>query len=160
MLSVKLICVGKMKEKHYISAFDEYKKRLGAYCKFELVELTEQRLSDSPSDKEISAALDKEAAEIEKQIPSGAAVCAMCIEGEMKSSTDLASVFEKWTNSGKSKICFIIGGSCGLSERIKRQADLRLSMSRMTFPHHLARVMVGEQIYRAFTIIEGSKYHK
>ena len=160
MLSVKLICVGKMKEKHYISAFDEYKKRLGAYCKFELVELAEQRLSDSPSDKEISAALDKEAAEIEKQIPSGAAVCAMCIEGEMKSSTDLASVFEKWTNSGKSKICFIIGGSCGLSERIKRQADLRLSMSRMTFPHHLARVMVGEQIYRAFTIIEGSKYHK
>ncbi|MBO5975919.1 MAG: 23S rRNA (pseudouridine(1915)-N(3))-methyltransferase RlmH [Oscillospiraceae bacterium] len=160
MLSVKLICVGKMKEKHYISAFDEYKKRLGAYCRFELVELTEQRLSDSPSDKEIVAALDKEAAEIEKQIPSGAAVCAMCIEGEMKSSTDLASVFEKWTNSGKSKICFIIGGSCGLSERIKRQADLRLSMSRMTFPHHLARVMVGEQIYRAFTIIEGSKYHK
>ena len=160
MLSVKLICVGKMKEKHYISAFDEYRKRLGAYCKFELIELAEQRLSDSPSDKEISAALDKEAAEIEKQIPSGAAVCAMCIEGEMKSSTDLASVFEKWTNSGKSKICFIIGGSCGLSDRIKRQADLRLSMSRMTFPHHLARVMVGEQIYRAFTIIEGSKYHK
>ena len=160
MLSVKLICVGKMKEKHYISAFDEYRKRLGAYCKFELIELAEQRLSDSPSDKEISAALDKEAAEIEKQIPSGAAVCAMCIEGEMKSSTDLASVFEKWTNSGKSKICFIIGGSCGLSDRIKRQADLSLSMSRMTFPHHLARVMVGEQIYRAFTIIEGSKYHK
>ncbi len=160
MLSVKLICVGKMKEKHYISAFDEYKKRLGAYCKFELVELTEQRLSDSPSDKEISAALDKEATEIEKQIPTGAAVCAMCIEGDMKSSTDLAAVFEKWTNSGKSKICFIIGGSCGLSDRIKRQADLRLSMSRMTFPHHLARVMVGEQIYRAFTIIEGSKYHK
>ena len=160
MLSVKLICVGKMKEKHYISAFDEYKKRLGAYCKFELVELTEQRLSDSPSDKEIAAALDKEACEIEKQIPSGAAVCAMCIEGDMKSSVDLAAVFEKWTNSGKSKICFIIGGSCGLSERIKKQADLRLSMSRMTFPHHLARVMVGEQIYRAFTIIEGSKYHK
>ena len=160
MLGVKLICVGKMKEKHYISAFDEYRKRLGAYCKFELIELSEQRLSENPSDKEISAALDKEAAEIEKQIPSGAALCALCIEGEMKSSTDLANIFEKWTNSGKSKICFVIGGSCGLSQRIKNQADLRLSMSRMTFPHHLARVMVGEQIYRAFTIIEGSKYHK
>lgn len=160
MLNVKLICVGKMKEKHYISAFEEYRKRLGAYCRFELVELTEQRLPDNPSDKEISLALEKEAAEIEKQIPSGAALCAMCIEGDMKSSTELAAVFEKWSNSGKSKFCFVIGGSCGLSHRIKNQADMRLSMSRMTFPHHLARVMVGEQIYRAFTIIEGSKYHK
>jgi len=160
MIGVKLICVGKMKEKHYISAFDEYKKRLGAYCKFELCELTEQRLSDNPSEKEIAAALEKEAIEIEKQIPNGAAVCAMCIEGEMKSSTELARCFEKWTGSGKSKFCFIIGGSYGLSQRIKDKADQKLSMSRMTFPHHLARVMVGEQIYRAFTIIEGSKYHK
>lgn len=149
-----------MKEKHYISAFDEYKKRLGAYCRFELIELAEQRLGDNPSEKEIAAALEKEAAEIEKQIPSGAAVCAMCIEGEMKSSTELAGCFEKWSNAGKSKFCFIIGGSFGLSPRIKSMAELRLSMSRMTFPHHLARVMVGEQIYRAFTIIEGSKYHK
>lgn len=160
MLSVKLICVGKMKEKHYISAFEEYRKRLGAYCKFELVELAEQRLPENPSEKEISVALEKEAVEIEKQIPSGAVLCAMCIEGHMKSSTELAEIFEKWKNSGKSKFCFIIGGSFGLSDRIKNQADLRLSMSRMTFPHHLARVMVGEQIYRAFTIIEGSKYHK
>ena len=160
MLNIKLICVGKMKEKHYISAFEEYRKRLGAYCRFELVELNEQRIPENPSDKEISLALEKEAAEIEKQIPSGAALCAMCIEGDMKSSTELAAVFEKWSNSGKSKFCFVIGGSCGLSQRIKNQADMRLSMSRMTFPHHLARVMVGEQIYRAFTIIEGSKYHK
>ena len=160
MISVKLICVGKMKEKHYISAFDEYKKRLGAYCKFELIELPEQRLGENPSEKEIAAALEKEAAEIEKQIPSGAAVCAMCIEGEMYSSTDLASRFQKWMSSGKSKICFVIGGSFGMSSKVKSAADLRLSMSRMTFPHHLARVMVGEQIYRAFTIIEGSKYHK
>ena len=160
MISVKLICVGKMKEKHYISAFEEYKKRLGAYCRFELIELAEQRLGDNPSEKEIAAALEKEAAEIEKQIPAGAAVCAMCIEGDMKSSTELASQFEKWMGGGKSRICFIIGGSFGMSARIKAKADLRLSMSRMTFPHHLARVMVGEQIYRAFTIIEGTKYHK
>ncbi|MBQ9733395.1 MAG: 23S rRNA (pseudouridine(1915)-N(3))-methyltransferase RlmH, partial [Clostridia bacterium] len=98
--------------------------------------------------------------DIEKQIPAGAALCAMCIEGEMKSSTELASQFEKWMTSGKSKICFLIGGSFGMAQRIKQRADLRLSMSRMTFPHHLARVMAGEQIYRAFTIIEGSKYHK
>jgi len=160
MINVKLICVGKMKEKHYISAFEEYKKRLGAYCRFELTELPEQRLGDNPSEKEIAAALEKEALEIEKQIPSGAAVCAMCIEGDMKSSNDLASQFGKWMSSGKSKICFIIGGSYGMSPKIKAKADLKLSMSRMTFPHHLARVMVGEQIYRAFTIIEGSKYHK
>ncbi|MBQ8264395.1 MAG: 23S rRNA (pseudouridine(1915)-N(3))-methyltransferase RlmH [Oscillospiraceae bacterium] len=160
MITVKLICVGKMKEKHYISAFDEYKKRLGAYCRFELVELSEQRLGDNPSPKEIEAALEKEASDIEKQIPAGAALCAMCIEGEMKSSTELASQFEKWMTSGKSKICFLIGGSFGMAQRIKQRADLRLSMSRMTFPHHLARVMAGEQIYRAFTIIEGSKYHK
>lgn len=160
MISVKLICVGKMKEKYYISAFEEYRKRLGAFCKFELVELTEQRLSDSPSEKETSAALEKEAAEIEKQIPAGAAVTALCIEGNLKSSTELASQVEKWTNAGKSKLCFIIGGSCGMSERIKQSADLKLSMSKMTFPHHLARVMVIEQIYRAFTIIDGSKYHK
>ena len=160
MISLKLICVGKMKEKFYISAFEEYRKRLGAYCKFELVELTEQRLSDSPSEKEISAALEKESLEIEKNIPAGAAVIALCIEGAMKSSTELASQIEKWTNAGKSKFCFIIGGSCGMSERIKASADLKLSMSRMTFPHHLARVMVTEQIYRAFTIIDGTKYHK
>lgn len=160
MTGVKLICVGKMKEKHYISAFDEYKKRLGAFCRLELVELAEQRLGDDPSEKEIAAALEKEADEIEKHIPSGAALCAMCIEGEMKSSTELASLLEKWTLAGKSRICFVIGGSFGMSPRIKNRADLRLSMSRMTFPHHLARVMVGEQIYRAFTIIEGTKYHK
>ncbi len=160
MINLKLICVGKMKEKHYISAFDEYRKRLGAYCKFELVELAEQRLGENPSEKEISAALEKEAQEIEKHLFPGCAVCAMCIEGELKSSTELANQFEKWTTSGKSRICFIIGGSFGMAQRIKNRADLRLSMSRMTFPHHLARVMVGEQIYRAFTIIEGSKYHK
>lgn len=160
MLNIKLICVGKMKEKHYISAFEEYKKRLGAYCKFEMIELPEQRLGENPSDKEIFNALEKEAQEIEKQLASGSAVCAFCIEGEMKSSTELASVIEKWTNAGKSRICFVIGGSFGLSPRIKSRADLRLSMSRMTFPHHLARVMAGEQIYRAFTITEGSKYHK
>lgn len=160
MLSIKLICVGKMKEKYYIEAFEEYRKRLGAYCRFEVEELTEQRLGDNPSQGEITAALEKEAAEIEKGIPSGAAVVAMCVEGVQKSSPELAAQIAAWAGMGKSKICFLIGGSFGMSERIKARADLRLSMSRMTFPHHLARVMVGEQIYRALAINEGSKYHK
>jgi len=160
MLGVKLICVGKMKEKHFVAAFEEYRKRLGAFCKFELVEITEQRLSDNPSEKEIEAALLKEAQEIEKNIPASSAVIAMCIEGTQKSSTELADTFQNWQNGGKSRLCFLIGGSFGMHESIKKRADLRLSMSKMTFPHHLARVMAAEQIYRAFTIIEGTRYHK
>ena len=160
MLGVTLICVGKMKEKHYISAFEEYRKRLGAFCRFELIELPEQRLSEDPSEKEIAAALEKEAAEIEKKIPSGAAVVAMCVEGTQKSSPELAEQIRQWANGGRNKLCFLVGGSFGMSERIKEKADLKLSVSKMTFPHHLFRVMLAEQIYRAFTILEGSRYHK
>lgn len=149
-----------MKEKYYTDAFAEYKKRLGAFCRFEVEELTEQRLSENPSEKEIAAALDKEAAEIEKRIPAGAAVIAMCVEGKEMSSPALAKQLQSWTNAGKSRLCFIVGGSCGMSEKIKARADLRLSVSPMTFPHHLFRVMLAEQIYRAFTILEGSRYHK
>lgn len=160
MLGVKLICVGKMKEKYYMDAVAEYTKRLRAYCKFEIVELPEYRLGDNPSDKEIEAALEKEAHEIEKQIPPGAAVVAMCIEGKKKSSVELAKQMAQWAASGKSRLCFLIGGSFGMHPGIKQRADLKLSMSDMTFPHHLARVMLVEQIYRGFTINEGSRYHK
>ena len=160
MLGVTLICVGKMKEKHYVSAFEEYQKRLGAFCRFELIEIPEQRLSENPSEKEIAAALDKEAAEIEKKLPSGAAVVAMCVEGTQKSSPELAQQLQNWANAGVSRVCFLVGGSFGMSERIKARADLRLSVSKMTFPHHLFRVMLAEQIYRAFAINEGSRYHK
>ncbi len=160
MLTVKLICVGKMKEKHFMDAFEEYRKRLGAYCRFELEELSEQRLGEAPSEKEISAALEKEGSEILKRVPSGAALVAMCVEGRQKSSPELAKQISSWANAGKSRICFLIGGSFGMSKSVKAKADLRLSMSEMTFPHHLARVMLAEQIYRAFTIIEGSRYHK
>lgn len=160
MLGVSLICVGKMKEKHYISAFEEYQKRLGAFCRFELIEIPEQRLSEDPSEKEIAAALEKEAAEIEKRIPNNAALVAMCVEGTQKSSPELAAQLQLWANSGISRLCFVVGGSFGMSERIKAKADLRLSVSKMTFPHHLFRVMLAEQIYRAFAINEGSRYHK
>ena len=160
MLGVKLICVGKLKERYLQEALEEYRKRLGAYCKLEIVELPEQRLPESPSTKEMDAALLREAVEIQKQIPQGAVCIALCIEGAMLSSEDLAERLRDWANSGKSRLCLVIGGSCGLHRQVKERATLRLSMSRMTFPHHLARVMVAEQLYRGFSILEGSRYHK
>lgn len=160
MLSVKFICVGKMRERFYIDAFSEYAKRLGAYCRFEYVEPAEQRLGDGPSAAEIKAALEKEAAEIMKNIPPDAYVTAMCVEGKQLPSEAVAKLIAERENSGKPRLCFIIGGSYGLSDTVKNRADLRLSMSEMTFPHHLARVMLAEQVYRGFKIKEGSKYHK
>ena len=160
MLGVSFLCVGKMKEAYYEAAFAEYRKRLGAYCRFALVEIPEQRLSDAPSEKELASALEKEAVEIEKRIPAGAAVVAMCVEGKPMSSPAFAKRLADWQNAGCSQLCFLVGGSCGLSERLKQRADLRLSVSEMTFPHHLFRVMLAEQVYRAFTILAGGKYHK
>lgn len=160
MLAVKLICVGKMKEKFFTDAFGEYSKRLQAYCKFELAELNEQRLSDTPSDAEIAAALQKEAIEIVKNTPADAYTVAMCVEGTQMPSEGMGKIIRERENSGKPKLCFIIGGSFGLDGSVKKRADLKLSMSEMTFPHHLARVMLAEQIYRGFKINEGSRYHK
>ena len=160
MLAVKLICVGKMRERFFIDAFAEYAKRLQAYCKFECVELTEQRLPDNPSPNEIAAALAREAADIGRNIPPDAYVVAMCVEGRQMKSEGMAGLIAARADSGKPKLCFVVGGSFGLDESVKRRADMRLSMSEMTFPHHLARVMLAEQIYRGFKINEGSKYHK
>ena len=160
MLAVKLICVGRMRERFYIEAFEEYRKRLGAYCRLECTELAERRLSDSPSQAEIAAALEKEGAEILRAVPGDAFVVALCVEGKEMSSEIFSALFTERENSGKPKVCFLIGGSWGMSETVKARADLKLSMSKMTFPHHLARVMLVEQIYRAFKIAEGSRYHK
>ena len=160
MLNVKLICVGKMREKFYIDAFGEYAKRLQAYCRFECVELAEQRLSDNPSEKEIASALEKEAGEILKAVYPDAFLVAMCVEGKQYPSEEMGKLIRERENSGKPRLCFVVGGSFGLSETVKKRADMRLSMSKMTFPHHLARVMLAEQIYRGFKINEGSRYHK
>lgn len=160
MLSIRLVCVGKLREQFFVDAFNEYSKRLSAYCKFECAELNETKLGSSPSDKEIAAALDKEAADIERALGKDAYVIAMCVEGMQLKSVDLAQRISSLAVAGRGRICFVIGGSFGISPRIKQRADMRLSMSEMTFPHHLARVMLAEQIYRAFKISEGSKYHK
>ena len=160
MQKVTILCVGKMKEKFYIDAASEYVKRLGRHCKLEIIELPEQRLSDTPSQAEIDAALAREAAAISEKMPKGGAVIAMCIEGKLMGSEDLAQRFSRFALEGKSQLTFLIGGSVGLHPSIKAQADLKLSMSPMTFPHHLARVMLLEQIYRGYQILEGSRYHK
>ena len=160
MLGVRLICVGKLGEKFWKDAVREYEKRLAGYCKLEIVELPEQRLPDCPSEGQVEAALRKESEMIRAKIPQGAAVIAMCIEGKPISSEQLAGMLSEMALGGISRIVFLIGGSCGLDATLKREARLRLSMSPMTFPHHLARVMVLEQVYRALNIQAGGKYHK
>lgn len=160
MFEITLITVGKLKEKFYLSAAAEYEKRLKGYCQFKIIELTEVRLPENPSAAEIQAGLEKEADQIISKIPKGAWLCVMTPEGKLLSSEDLADRMLKVKNRGKSSACFLIGSSFGIAQRIKEKADLRLSMSPMTFPHHLARIMVLEQLYRAEAIQAGSKYHK
>ena len=146
MQKVTVLCVGKLKEKFYIDAAAEYAKRLSRFCKLELVELPEERLPEDPSPAQIEAALLKEAAAIRAKLPAGAALIALCVEGELRSSEALARQMAAWAGQGVSQLVFLIGGSFGLHPSIKGSAKLRLSMSPMTFPHHLARVMVLEQI--------------
>ena len=160
MQKVTILCVGKLKEKFYAEAVAEYSKRLKRHCTLEIVELPESRLPDDPSPAEIRQALAAEAALIEAKLPKGGAVIAMCIEGKELSSTALAEKVEQFGLNGASQLTFLIGGSVGLDASLKQKADLRLSMSPMTFPHHLARIMLLEQIYRAYQILAGSKYHK
>ena len=160
MLSVHLICVGKLKEKFYLEACAEYMKRLSPYCKLTLTELPEVKLPQNPSLGEIAAALDKEGDAIRAKIPPNSSVVALCVEGKTRSSEELADLVRTWEQNAAKHLVFVIGGSYGLHPSIKAGAWVRLSMSPMTFPHHLARVMVLEQIYRAFKIDEGSSYHK
>lgn len=160
MFDITLITMGKLKEKFYISAAEEYKKRLSGYCRFTLLELPETRLPDDPSPAEISAGLEKEAELIFQKIPKGAWFCIFTPEGKLLSSEQFAQKLRDVKLSGKSSACFLIGSSFGISPRVKERADFRLSMSPMTFPHHLARIMVLEQLYRAEAIQAGSKYHK
>jgi len=159
MLKVKIITVGGIKEKYLRDACAEYAKRISGFASVETVELKESLLSDSPSDEQIKKALDTEAASILAAIPDRAYSVALCVEGKMSSSEELASSLADVTRSS-SCICFIIGSSHGLSDKVKKAANMRLSFSKMTFPHQLMRVILLEQIYRGFMINSGRKYHK
>lgn len=159
MVTIRILCVGKLKEKYWQDACKEYSKRLRPFCKFEIVELPEHRLPSNPSDAEIQAGLEAEGRRILET--AGSAACIpLCIEGKTMSSPQLANTIEKLTLSGVSEICFIIGSSFGLWDSVKQVGSPKLSMSPMTFPHQLARVMLCEQIYRSFQILHNGKYHK
>ena len=159
MIKVTLIALSKLKEKYLKDASDEYLKRLSRYCKLQVVEIEPERLNDNPSQNEINSALEKEAQAVFKRIPESSYVAAMCIEGKKLSSEDFAKTLSsaQFSSGG---ITFIIGSSYGLADSVKKMADIRLSVSDMTFPHQLFRIMLLEQIYRGFKINEGSAYHK
>lgn len=159
MVEVKFITLGTLKEAYLRDAAAEYRKRLQAYCKIEIVEIKEERLPDSPSENEIRQALDREAEKIFAEIPSRAYSVAMCVEGEQMSSEALARKLSDVADRYGS-ICFIIGSSHGLSDRVKDKCNYRMSVSKLTFPHQLMRVMLLESVYRGFNIIKGTRYHK
>lgn len=158
MLNVKIITVGKLKEQYLRDACGEYLKRLKRFGSVQVVELDEYRLSDNPSQKEIEKALEIEGNSIQKEVKGY--MIAMCIEGKQLSSTKLAEKMSRISVEGQSTVSFVIGSSFGIAESVKTSADFKLSMSEMTFPHQLARVMLLEQIYRAFQINNNGKYHK
>ena len=159
MFNVKFITLGTLKESYLRDAAAEYEKRLGAFCRFEMIQLKEERLSDDPSASEIKNALDREAEKIFAQISPRTYVVAMCVEGKQLASPELAELFDSVAER-TSDICFIIGSSFGLSDTVKQRADMRLSVSKLTVPHQLMRVILLEAVYRAFNIQKGTKYHK
>lgn len=159
MLNVNIICIGNLKEKFFTDALSEYKKRLSRYCKFEVVELPEEKIADNVTQSQIDKTLKIEGEKILAKISKSDYVVAMCIEGKQFSSEELARKIEDISFSN-STVNFVIGGSWGLSDDVKNRADMRLSVSKMTFPHQLFRVMLSEQIYRAFSINANAKYHK
>ena len=160
MLNAEIIFAGGEKESYYKEAANEYIKRLGGYCSFSEKIIKDERLSDSPSRAEIETALEREGERILAAVSPRNYKVAMCIEGKQMSSEEMASLVGELPMMGYSGISFIIGSSMGLSDKVKKSCNLRLSMSKMTFPHRLARVMLLEQLYRAFNIANGGKYHK
>lgn len=160
MINITVIALGKLKEKYMREFSDEYIKRLTPFCKLNIVELAPKQLSERPSQNEIKNALEFEAQQIKSKIPQNSFVFSMCIEGKQLSSEAFSKKLSDIALDGKSSIVFILGSSFGLSEEIKTLSDFKFSMSEMTFPHQMARIMLLEQIYRAFQISSGGKYHK
>ena len=160
MQKITIISVGRLKEEFFKAAEKEYAKRLGAFCDLKIIEINQQQLPQNPSAGQVEAALETEASDILAKIPKGSEIITLCIEGKLYSSEELSIVVENNANIGSGSLTFIIGGSFGLSETVKTKSKIRLSMSKMTFPHRLARIMLLEQIYRAYQIGMGTKYHK
>lgn len=160
MLKVTIICVGRLKERFYVDAAEEYRKRLSGYCKLDILEIPEYRLPDNPSEAQIAAGLRKEWDAIVKRLPARACTVALCVEGREVTSSDFEVFLNDCVRNDVSGVCFIIGGSYGLHEGLKQALATKLSLSAMTFPHHLARIILLEQLYRAFSIAGGGKYHK
>lgn len=159
MLSINIICVGKLKEAYLRDAIDEYSKRMKPLCRLSIIELNEERVGDDPSPAEIQKTVTAESERIAAKIGKGDYVIAMCVEGKNISSEELSARIEDISMT-HSTVDLIIGGSWGLSDTLKARADFKLSMGKMTFPHQLCRVMLLEQLYRAFQISKGTKYHK
>lgn len=160
MLTIQVICVGKLKERSWREACEEYAKRLSGFVRIQILEVPESRLPDRPSQAQIDAALRQEGKAILEKVSPGAFLVSLCIEGAMLDSPGLARSIGDRMAGGTSTVSFVIGGSFGLSPQVKERSGLRLSMSRMTFPHQLARVMLLEQVYRAMNILGNGKYHK
>lgn len=159
-MNINIICVGKIKEKYWTDAIREYQKRLSAFCKLQILEAEEEKISNGQNPSDILLTLKAEGSKIAARLPKNAYTIALCIEGKACSSEELARKIQEVGLRGISTVNFIIGGSWGISEEVKQKADWKLSMSKMTFPHQMARVILCEQIYRAFEIIHNGKYHK
>ena len=160
MQTITLIALGKLNADYYAKAAAEYAKRLSAYCRLNIVELPEEPIAENASPAVIGKALEKEARAILAAVPKGSSLAALCVEGKQKTSEELAAYLDERAGSGAGDVAFVIGSSHGLADSVKQAASLRLSMSKMTFPHQLARVLLLEQLYRAFSINHGGKYHK
>lgn len=160
MLKVSIIFVGTVKERYLTDAIAEYEKRLSAYCSLSNIFIKDEKLTEKASPAEISAALKREGERILAAIPPRAYTIALCVEGKQLASEKFSEKLSALGVEGYSEVCFVIGGSDGLSDEVKRAANLKLSISEMTFPHQLMRVILLEQLYRAFNIAAGGKYHK
>lgn len=160
MLTVNIICVGKIKEKFFADAISEYSKRISRYANIKIIELKDESTSNISSPAETAKVLEREGERILEKIPNSSYTIALCIEGKQQSSEELSETISNLSVSGISCINFIIGGSLGLSDSVKSRSDLKLSFSKMTFPHQLMQMILLEQIYRSFRIMNNEPYHK
>lgn len=159
-MNISIVTIGKLKEKYLTQGINEYIKRLSAYAKIDIIELPDEKAPENLSDQEIEQVKQKEGDRILSKIPADTHVIALVIDGKMKSSEQLAADLDSLATYGKGKIAFIIGGSLGLSDKVIKRANEKLSFSKMTFPHQLMRLILVEQVYRAFRIMRGEPYHK